>query len=72
MIEISRDYKTFIKVTQLEITRPQFYNMTEQQRFNLLYDIIGGVEWGSIYYELFWRLLFIGLAALLIFGVVFM
>lgn len=71
MIEISRDYKTFIKVTQLQLTRPQFYNMTEQQRFNLLYDIIGGVEWGSIYDELFWRLLFIGLVALLIFGVVF-
>lgn len=41
MIEISRAYNTFIKVTQLEITRPQFYNMTEQQRFNLLYGIIG-------------------------------
>lgn len=71
MIEISRDYKTFVKVTQLQLTRPQFYNMTEQQRFNLLYNAIGGVEWGSIYDELFWRLLFIGLVALLIFGVIF-
>ena len=72
MIEISRDYKTFIKVTQLKITRPQFYNMTEQQRFNLLYNIIGGVEWGNIYDELFWTLLFIGLMTLLIFGVICM
>ena len=45
MIEISRNYNTFIKVTQLKLTRQQFYNMTEQQRFNLLYDITGGVEW---------------------------
>lgn len=71
MIEISRDYKTFIEVTQLQLTRPQFYNMTEQQRFNLLYDIVGGIEWGSVYDELFWTLLFIGLVALLIFGVIF-
>lgn len=70
MIEISRNYKTFIKVTQLQLTRPQFYNMTEQQRFNLLYDAVGGVEWGSVYDELFWTILFIGLVALLIFGVI--
>lgn len=42
MIEISRNYNTFIKVTQLKLTRQQFYDMTEQ-RFSLLYDIIGGV-----------------------------
>lgn len=47
MIEISRNYNTFIRVTQLKLTPPQFYNMTEQQRFNLLYDTIGGVEWGE-------------------------
>lgn len=68
MIEISRDYNTFVKVTQLQLTRPQFYNMTEQQRFNLLYDIIGGVEWGSIYTELGLTLLFISL--ILVFGIV--
>lgn len=70
MIEISRDYKTFIKVTQLKITRPQFYNMTEQQRFNLLYDAIGGVEWGSIYDELGLTLLLISLILILVFGIV--
>ncbi|WAW11545.1 hypothetical protein vBAcePPAc_0168 [Aeromonas phage vB_AceP_PAc] len=70
MIEISRDYKTFIKVTQLKITRPQFYNMTEQQRFNLLYDITGGVEWGSIYDELGLTLLLISLILILVFGIV--
>ena len=71
MIEISRDYKTFVKVTQLKITRSQFYNMTEQQRFNLLYDAIGGVEWGGIYDELGLTLLFISLILILVFGVVF-
>lgn len=70
MIEISRDYKTFIKVTQLKLTRQQFQNMTEQQRFNLLYDIIGGVEWGSIYDELGLTLLFISLILILVFGIV--
>lgn len=70
MIEISRDYKTFIKVTQLQLTRPQFYSMTEQQRFNLLYDIIGGVEWESIYDELGLTLLFISLILILVFGIV--
>ncbi|QDB73916.1 hypothetical protein [Aeromonas phage 4L372D] len=70
MIEISRDYKTFIKVTQLQLTRSQFYNMTEQQRFNLLHDAIGGVEWGSIYDELGLALLFISLILILVFGVV--
>lgn len=70
MIEISRDYNTFVKVTQLKLTRPQFYNMTEQQRFNLLYDIIGGVEWGSIYTELGLTLLFISLILILVFGIV--
>ena len=71
MIEISRDYKTFIKVTQLQLTRPQFYNMTEQQRFNLLHNAIGGVEWGNIYEELCWTLLFTGLIVILILGVIF-
>lgn len=71
MIEISRDYNTFIKVTQLQLTRPQFHNMTEQQRFNLLYDAIGGVEWGSVHDELFWVLLLIGLVTLLLFVVIF-
>lgn len=70
MIEISRDYKTFIKVTQPKLTRQQFYNMTEQQRFNLLYDAIGGVEWGSIYDELGLTLLFISLILILVFGIV--
>lgn len=72
MIEISRDYNTFVKVTQLQLTRPQFYNMTEQQRFNLLYDAIGGVEWGSIYDELCLALLFISLILVLVFGIVIM
>ena len=71
MLEIIRDYKIFTKVTQLKITRSQFYNMSEQQRFNLLYDAIGGVEWGNIYSELCWTLLFIGLAATPILGVIF-
>lgn len=71
MIEISRDYKTFIKVTQLQLTRPQFHSMTEQQRFNLVYDAVGGVEWGNIYEEIYWTLLFIGLAVTPILGVIF-
>lgn len=29
MIEIGRDYKTFIKVTQLQLTRQQFYNIND-------------------------------------------
>lgn len=69
MIEISRDYNTFVKVTELQLTRSQFYNMTEQQRFNLLYDAIGGVEWGGVYDELGLTLLFISLILVLVFGI---
>lgn len=70
MIEISRNYNTPIKVTQLQLTRQQFYSITDQHRFNLLYDTIGGAEWGSIYDGLGLTVLFGSLLLILVFGIV--